>query len=65
MNEIGVGRVASVMGRFYGMDRDKRWERVQEAYDCLTEGVGGKATSVEKAVQDSYAKMKPTVYQAG
>ncbi len=56
MNEIGVGRVASVMGRFYGMDRDKRWERVQEAYDCLTQGVGGKATSVEKAVHNSYAK---------
>jgi 2,3-bisphosphoglycerate-independent phosphoglycerate mutase len=56
MKEIGVGKVASVMGRFYGMDRDKRWERVQEAYECITQGIGSKSPSVEKAIQDSYAK---------
>jgi 2,3-bisphosphoglycerate-independent phosphoglycerate mutase len=56
MKEIGVGKVASVMGRFYAMDRDKRWERVQEAYDCITKGIGAKSPSVEMAVRDSYAK---------
>src|SRR4029079_14859885 len=34
--EIGVGRIASVMGRYYAMDRDYRWERVRQAFDCLT-----------------------------
>ena len=43
MAEIGVGKIASVMGRFYAMDRDKRWDRVQEAYECLTQGIGDKA----------------------
>ena len=38
MKEIGVGKVASVMGRYYAMDRDKRWERVKVAYDLLVEG---------------------------
>jgi len=56
MKEIGVGQVASVMGRFYAMDRDKRWERVQEAYDCLTLGKGGKARDVIQAIEDSYAR---------
>ena len=36
MKEIGVGRVASVMGRYYAMDRDKNWDRVKRAYDVLT-----------------------------
>jgi 2,3-bisphosphoglycerate-independent phosphoglycerate mutase len=56
MAEIGVGKVASVMGRFYGMDRDKRWERVETAYRCLTEGVGRSAPSIAAAIQDSYAR---------
>jgi len=43
--EIGVGTVASVMGRFYAMDRDSRWERVQKAYECLRTGKGIKAAS--------------------
>ncbi|HOM60965.1 MAG TPA: 2,3-bisphosphoglycerate-independent phosphoglycerate mutase [Anaerohalosphaeraceae bacterium] len=55
MKEIGVGRIASVMGRFYAMDRDKRWERVQEAYECLTLGNGQKARDAVAAVQESYA----------
>ncbi|MCL2324244.1 MAG: 2,3-bisphosphoglycerate-independent phosphoglycerate mutase [Actinomycetia bacterium] len=38
--EIGVGRIASIMGRYYAMDRDRRWERVQRAYDCLTGAAG-------------------------
>ncbi len=56
MAEIGVGKVASVMGRFYAMDRDKRWERVEEAYACLTQGIGGQAPDVQTAVQASYEK---------
>lgn len=56
MDQTGVGRVASVMGRFYAMDRDKRWERVEEAYTCLTQGIGGKAPDVQTAVQASYEK---------
>jgi len=67
MAEIGVGKIASVMGRFYGMDRDKRWERVEAAYRCLTEGVGHSASSIAKAIQESYGKkitdefVEPTV----
>jgi 2,3-bisphosphoglycerate-independent phosphoglycerate mutase len=58
MAEIGVGQVASVMGRFYAMDRDKRWDRVQAAYDCMTQGVGNKAGSVSAAMQASYDKQE-------
>ena len=54
--EIGVGRIASVMGRFYAMDRDSRWERVQRAYECLRIGKGLKARRVEEAVRNSYEK---------
>jgi 2,3-bisphosphoglycerate-independent phosphoglycerate mutase len=56
MAEIGVGKIATVMGRFYAMDRDKRWERVEVAYKCLTEGTGHAAKSVLSAMQESYAK---------
>ncbi|MHC4061662.1 MAG: 2,3-bisphosphoglycerate-independent phosphoglycerate mutase [Planctomycetota bacterium] len=54
--KIGVGTIASVMGRFYGMDRDSRWERVQSAYECITLGKGLKAASAAEAVANSYAK---------
>ncbi len=56
MAQIGVGKVASVMGRFYAMDRDNRWDRVQAAYECMTQGKGARAASVSEAVQASYAK---------
>ena len=49
-----TGKVASVCGRFYAMDRDKRWERVKEAYDLLVEGKGVKAASATEAIQASY-----------
>ena len=52
--EIGVGKIASVMGRFYAMDRDSRWDRVQKAFDCLRVGKGGKAASAPEAVKASY-----------
>ena len=54
MREIGVGRIATVIGRFYGMDRDQRWERVEKAYQCLRYGKGNKSASVEEAIQESY-----------
>ncbi len=56
MAEKGVGKIASITGRFYAMDRDKRWERVQKAYDALVNGIGEKATSATKAIEDSYQK---------
>lgn len=48
--------IASVVGRFYAMDRDKRWNRVKEAYDLLVEGKGVQATDMVKAVEESYAE---------
>ena len=46
--------IASIVGRFYAMDRDKRWERVKEAYDLLVEGKGKQADDMVKAMQESY-----------
>ncbi len=48
------GKVASIIGRYYAMDRDKRWERVKEAYDLLVNGVGKKTDDMVKAMQESY-----------
>jgi len=48
------GKVASFIGRYYAMDRDKRWERIKEAYDLLVHGKGRKAGSVVEALQESY-----------
>lgn len=49
-----AGRIASIIGRYYAMDRDKRWERIKEAYDLLVNGQGKKAASMSQAVQESY-----------
>ncbi len=49
-----TGKVASIIGRYYAMDRDKRWERVKIAYDLLVSGVGEQATDMAEAVQRSY-----------
>ena len=49
-----AGKIASIIGRYYAMDRDKRWERVKEAYDLLVNGVGEKATDMVAAMQASY-----------
>ena len=62
-----VGKIASVSGRYYAMDRDKRWERVKLAYDTLVKGEGAKATDAVAAVENAYASnitdefIKPTV----
>ena len=61
------GRVASFIGRYYAMDRDKRWERIKEAYDLIVNGIGTPAENIIDAMQDSYLKgvtdefMKPVV----
>ncbi|MBQ8795388.1 MAG: 2,3-bisphosphoglycerate-independent phosphoglycerate mutase [Clostridia bacterium] len=71
MEKIGVGKVASVMGRYYAMDRDNRWERVEKAYAAMVYGEGEKATDAVQAVADSYAKdvtdefVIPTVIEGG
>ncbi len=49
-----AGRVVSVTGRYYAMDRDKRWERVKVAYDCLVKGLGKEVENLEDGLQDSY-----------
>ncbi len=49
------GTIASIIGRYYGMDRDNRWERVQEAYHLLVNGKGEKFISAEKAIENSYS----------
>jgi 2,3-bisphosphoglycerate-independent phosphoglycerate mutase len=62
-----TGKIASVSGRYYAMDRDKRWERVKLAYDALVNGIGEKATDALAAIQQSYTTnatdefIKPTV----
>ncbi len=53
--EIGVGKIATVMGRYYAMDRDNRWERVEKAYAALVYGEGVKASCPVQGVRDSYA----------
>lgn len=55
MAVTGVGRIASVVGRYYAMDRDKRWERTQLAYDLLTRGAGEPAESARAAIQRAHA----------
>nr|WP_294463596.1 2,3-bisphosphoglycerate-independent phosphoglycerate mutase [uncultured Sellimonas sp.] len=54
MKEIGVGEIASVMGRYYAMDRDNRWDRVELAYNALVKGEGNTCEDAVEAVQKSY-----------
>ena len=54
--QLGVGQIATVAGRYYAMDRDNRWERVEKAYQAMTQGVGVMADSAVAAVEQSYAK---------
>lgn len=56
MRELRTGRIATVIGRYYAMDRDKRWERVQKAYDVLTLGTGHTAESAQAAIAAAYAR---------
>ena len=67
MQEKGVGKIASISGRFYSMDRDKRWQRIEKAYNAMVRGEGLKATSPIQAIEASYQKevfdefIEPTV----
>ncbi len=67
IKEKGVGKIASISGRFYSMDRDKRWERIKKAYDALVNGIGIKSANVINAIENSYQKevfdefVEPTV----
>ena len=67
MKEKGVGKIATISGRFYAMDRDKRWKRVKEAYDALVNGEGHRFASATAAIENSYQKeifdefVKPSV----
>ena len=71
MKEIGVGQVATVMGRYYAMDRDNRWDRVELAYNAMVKGEGAEAACGICAVQNSYDKdttdefVLPTVIEGG
>ena len=56
MEEIGVGKVATVMGRYYAMDRDRNWERTKLAYEALTEGKGFTAQSADEAIEAAYRR---------
>lgn len=70
VDRLGVGRIATVTGRYYAMDRDNRWERVRRAYDLFTGGEGYRAGSAEEAIQAAYARgetdefVSPTVIAA-
>ena len=67
MDDLGTGRLEFISGRYYAMDRDKRWERVELAYDALTSGEGFKAQNASEALELAYARdendefVKPTV----
>ena len=71
MKEKGVGKIASISGRFYAMDRDKRWERVKKAYDAIVNGEGVKSSNAINAIESSYQKevfdefVEPTVITNG
>lgn len=56
IKKIGLGKIATISGRYYGMDRDNRWDRVQKSYDCMTLGLGKSSDSAENALIDAYAR---------
>lgn len=55
ISQVGVGRIVSVMGRYYIMDRDNRWDRVKKAFDLLTHGIGDRFDSARAALEHYYA----------
>lgn len=68
IDKEGVGQIATVIGRYYAMDRDKRWERVKIAIDGLVKGEGEKAEDAAKAIEERYEKdetdefLKPIIF---
>jgi 2,3-bisphosphoglycerate-independent phosphoglycerate mutase len=71
LKKLGVGQLATLMGRYYAMDRDNHWERTQAAYDCLTQAKGTQAASASEAIKASYEakvydeEVVPTVITEG
>ena len=71
MKQKGIGKIASVSGRFYAMDRDKRWDRIQKVYDAIVNGVGERSSTAIGAIEDSYQKeifdefVEPTLIASG
>ncbi|MGX8795693.1 2,3-bisphosphoglycerate-independent phosphoglycerate mutase [Fusibacter sp. JL298sf-3] len=71
MDDIGFGKIASISGRYYSMDRDNRWERIEKSYDMLVKGEGVKASDAVEAIENSYAQgvtdefVLPTVIMDG
>ena len=55
LRKVGTGKIATVSGRYYAMDRDKRWDRVEKAYNAIMLGKGNKAASAEECMDNSYA----------
>ena len=55
ISKVGIGRIASVVGRYYTMDRDTNWDRTEVAYNALMNGVGDKVASVDEAIDSAYA----------
>ena len=58
LKQLGRGRIATVSGRYYAMDRDKRWERIERAWRAIVEGEGSAASSAREAIENSYAASK-------
>lgn len=54
MNELGIGKIATISGRYFAMDRDKNWDRTKKAYDNMTIGSGNTASSTKEAISNSY-----------
>jgi 2,3-bisphosphoglycerate-independent phosphoglycerate mutase len=65
MAALGVGRIATVMGRYYAMDRALNWDRIQRAYDCMVHGVGLRAPSAKVAIEHAYARADATLAARG
>jgi 2,3-bisphosphoglycerate-independent phosphoglycerate mutase len=71
MKELGTGKIATITGRYYAMDRDKRWDRVSQAYDAMTSGAGVEESDPVRAMQNAYDRketdefIKPVVMKGG
>ena len=70
IKEVGIGRISSIAGRYWTMDRDKHWDRIKKSFDVLTEGVGPVFDSTQKAISENYRQnhtdefITPTVIQS-
>lgn len=66
-NRLGIGRIVSIIGRYFAMDRNNKWDRTKKAYDLIVHGIGEKFTSVDEAISTSYSReitdefVEPTV----